>query len=322
MLTRPSRFKDMAGTGVDRMGDAADALDDPSALRLENLDTDLRPSKVPWRSPGARWTRMRPTATWGRSALARGRRSACPSAARPGVRALAGRARGVAPAEGRHWPRENVMSRLRFWISISLDGFVAGTGQSPREPLGKGGMKLHEWIFPLAKFRSMHGQEGGERNEDNAVLEESTGGVGASIMGRNMFGGQPGPWDPERPWDGWWGRNPPFHHPVLVLTHHARPPLSTEGGTNFTFCTGGPLAALEEARAAARGLDVALLGGAATARQFLGAGLVDEMELHLVPVLLGAGERLFEGLSDDLHGLKLVRTVATPRVTHLKFARR
>jgi dihydrofolate reductase len=152
------------------------------------------------------------------------------------------------------------------------------------------------------------------------VVEESLANIGATIMGRNMFGGHPGPWDAAEPWNGWWGLNPPFHHPVFVLTHHARPPLALEGGTTFTFVTDGIGAALELARRAAGGLDVSLAGGASTAQEYLRAGLVDEMEIHLVPMLLGAGERLFEGVR-DLSGLQLVRTVAAPNVTHLKFVR-
>ena len=136
-----------------------------------------------------------------------------------------------------------------------------------------------------------------------------------------MFGGHPGPWDAARPWNGWWGPDPPYHHPVFVLTHHARAPLPLEGGTSFTFVTDGIASALEQARRAAAGKDVALAGGAKAAQQYLAAGLVDEMLINLVPVLMGGGERLFEHLGDDLHGLRLARTVATPRVTHLMFAR-
>ena len=141
-------------------------------------------------------------------------------------------------------------------------------------------------------------------------------------MGRNMFGGHPGPWDEKKPWNGWWGDNPPFHHPVFVLTRHAREPLKLKGGTTFTFVTDGITSALEQARRAAGGKDVSLAGGAKAAQQYLAAGLVDEMELNVVPTLLGSGERLFEGIGDDLHGLELVRTIATLKVTHLKFSRR
>jgi len=205
---------------------------------------------------------------------------------------------------------------------MSLDGFVAGPGQSVDQPLGRGGMRLHDWAFPLAAWRSMHGLAGGEVNASTPVVEESLAGIGATVMGRNMFGGHPGPWDARKPWTGWWGTNPPFHHPVFVLTHHARPPLALDGGTTFTFATAGIEAALEQARRAAAGKDVSLAGGASAARQYLVAGLVDEMEISLVPTLLGSGERLFDGVGDDLHGLELVRTVAAPGVTHLKFVRR
>ena len=212
--------------------------------------------------------------------------------------------------------------RLRFKISMSLDGFVAGPSQSVNDPIGIGGMRLHEWIFPLAAWRGPQGEAGGEFNASNAVVEESIANIGATVMGRNMFGGHPGPWNTAEPWNGWWGDNPPFHHPVFVLTHHARAPLEMEGGTTFTFVPDGIVAALDRARKAAGGRDVSLAGGANAARQYLAAGLVDEMEINLVPVLLGSGERLFDGVGDDLHGLELVRTVAAPNVTHLKFARR
>ncbi|HEV7504310.1 MAG TPA: dihydrofolate reductase family protein [Thermoanaerobaculia bacterium] len=213
------------------------------------------------------------------------------------------------------------MSKLRFKIAMSLDGFVAGPSQSVDNPLGIGGMRLHEWVFSLASWRAMHGLEGGEVNESSTVVEESVINLGATVMGRNMFGGHPGPWDAEKPWNGWWGTDPPYHHPVFVLTQYAREPLELEGGTTFTFVTAGIEAALEQARRAAGGLDVSLAGGANAARQYLAAGLVDEMEINLVPVLLGSGERLFDGLGDDLHGLELVRTIAAPKVTHLKFVR-
>jgi len=212
------------------------------------------------------------------------------------------------------------MSKLRLAISMSLDGFVAGPAQSVENPLGIGGERLHEWVVPLAAWRRLHGLEGGEVNESARVLEESTANIGATLMGRNMFGGHPGPWHARDPWNGWWGAEPPFHHPVFVLTHHPRAPLALEG-TTFTFVTGGIEAALDAARRAANGKDVSLAGGAQTARQYLVAGLVDAMHIHLAPTLLGAGERLFEGVGVDLHGLRLVRTVATPQVTHLKFAR-
>jgi dihydrofolate reductase len=204
---------------------------------------------------------------------------------------------------------------------MSLDGFTAGPHQSLDNPLGVGGMRLHEWVFPLKYWREMHGQSGGEVNASNRVVEESTVNIGATIMGRNMFGGHPGAWSREKPWTGWWGQNPPYHHPVFVLTHHARALLTLEGGTTFTFVTDGIESALEQARRAARGKDVALAGGAKAAQQYLKAGLVDEILISQAPVLLGNGERLFEGV-DDLHGLALVQTVAEPNVTHLKFVRK
>jgi dihydrofolate reductase len=203
---------------------------------------------------------------------------------------------------------------------MSLDGYTAGPGQSRKHPLGIGGERLHQWVFPLAEWRAPHGLEGGEVNESSVVVREELANIGATIMGRNMFGGHPGPWSSAQPWNGWWGDNPPFHHPVFVLTHHPRPPLTLEGGTTFTFVTDGIVPALELARRSADGRDVSLAGGADVARQYLSSGLMDEMEIHLVPTLLGDGERLFEGIG-DLHGLRLVRTVATPTVTHLKFVR-
>jgi dihydrofolate reductase len=212
-------------------------------------------------------------------------------------------------------------AKLRLRVSMSLDGFVAGPEQSVKNPLGIGGEGLHEWVVGLAAWRAKHGLPGGEVNESTAVQEEEQANIGATIMGRNMFGGHPGPWDPARPWNGWWGDNPPFHHPVFVLTHHARAPLKAQGGTTFTFVTDGIRSALEQARKAAGGKDIALSGGAKACAQYLKAGLVDEMEIHLAPRLLGSGERLFDGAGDDLHGLKLARTVATPQVVHLKFSR-
>lgn len=213
------------------------------------------------------------------------------------------------------------MSKLRFRISASLDGFIAGPDQSVDNPLGVGGERLHEWVFPLKAWRAPHGLEGGVENESNAVVEEEVSGIGATIMGRHMFGGHPGPWDPVEPWRGWWGKNPPFHHPVFVVTHHEREPLEMEGGTTFYFITDGVESALEKARRAAGGKDIALAGGARAAQQFLAAGHVDEMNLHLVPILLGSGERLFNDVGDDMHGLRLARTIITPDVIHLQFKR-
>jgi dihydrofolate reductase len=205
---------------------------------------------------------------------------------------------------------------------MSLDGFVAGPRQSVDEPLGVGGERLHEWIFPLAYWRAMHGKEGGVTDESNRVVEEEFANLGATIMGRNMFGPERGPWNLKEPWKGWWGDNPPFHHPVFVLTHHPREPLPMMGGTTLHFVTDGIEAALAQARRAAGERDIQIAGGAAVAQQYLSAGRVEEMDIHLVPILLGSGTRLFEGVGDDLHGLELVRTVAAPKVTHLKFSRR
>jgi len=214
------------------------------------------------------------------------------------------------------------MTMLRFSISMSLDGYAAGPSQSVDNPLGIGGERLYKWVVPLAERRAPHGLEGGEVDESSAVVRESNANIGATIMGRNMFGRHPGPWDPRKPWNGWWGENPPFHHPVFVLTHYARAPLALGGGTIFTFVTEGIEAALEQARQAAAGKDVALAGGAKAAQQYLAAGLVDEMEIHLVPTLLAGGERMFEGTGDELHGLGLCSTIATLMVVHLQFARR
>jgi len=213
------------------------------------------------------------------------------------------------------------MPRLRFRISISLDGFVAGPEQSVNDPLGIGGMRLHEWVFPLAAWRRPHGLDGGVENASSAVVDGWTRNIGATIMGRNMFGGHPGPWSASSPWQGWWGKEPPFHHPVFVVTHHPRAPL-TLGETTFHFVTDGIESALEQARRAAGDRDIALGGGADIARQYLRAGLVDEMWLSLVPTLLGGGARLFEGITDEMHGLTLAEVVPAPGVTHLQFERR
>jgi dihydrofolate reductase len=208
------------------------------------------------------------------------------------------------------------MSKVRFHISVSADGYVAGPNQSEENPLGEGGESLHDWVVALRAFREPHGMEGGEVNESSAVWEEATAGVGAEIMGRGMFGGGPGPWGDD-PWRGWWGEDPPFHMPVFVLTHHGRDPL-TLSDTTFTFVTDGIESALEQARAAADGKDVTIGGGADVINQYLAAGLVDELELHVVPLILGGGARLFEGVGPELT-LEQVRAVEAPGVTHLKY---
>jgi dihydrofolate reductase len=212
------------------------------------------------------------------------------------------------------------VAKLRFQISISLDGFVAGPNQSEEHPLGEGGTQLHEWVIALEAWRRPHGREGGEINASTPVIEEALAGVGATIMGRNMFGGGPGPWG-EDPWDGWWGDDPPFHTPVFVLTHHEREPLQKEGGTTFTFVTDGIESALEQAKAAAGGKDVSLGGGADVARQYLAAGLIDELQLNLVPVLLGEGTRLFENGAGAGLGLEQAQVIEAPGVAHLKYRR-
>ena len=214
------------------------------------------------------------------------------------------------------------MQKLRAHsLTTSLDGYMAGPSQSLDHPLGVGGERLHDWAFATRTFRKVHGMEGGDEGVDDEWASRGDVGIGATIMGRNMFGPIRGPWGDDE-WRGWWGEDPPFHHPVFVLTHYAREPLELAGGTTFTFVTDGIEAALEQARRAAGGKDVSLAGGASAARQYLAAGLVDEMEISLVPTLLDSGERLFDGVGDDLHGLELVRTVAAPGVTHLKFAKR
>jgi len=208
--------------------------------------------------------------------------------------------------------------KLRFEISISLDGFVAGPNQSEENPLGEGGEQLHEWVLKLAAWRKPHGYEGGEVNASTPLIEEAMASAGAVIMGRNMFGGGPGPWG-ENPWNGWWGDEPPFHVPVFVLTNHAREPLEMQGGTTFTFVTDGIDSALGQARHAAGEKDIAIGGGAEAARQYLAAGLIDELQLNVAPVLLGSGARLFEGGAGAGLELEPTLVVETPDVTHLRY---
>jgi dihydrofolate reductase len=208
------------------------------------------------------------------------------------------------------------MGKLKANLAISLDGYVAGPNQSEANPIGEGGEGLHEWMFPLAAFRETHGEEGGEVNESTPILEEMFHNVGAVIMGRNMFGPIRGDWGGEG-WEGWWGDEPPYHVPVFVLTHHPRDPVEKQGGTTFHFVTDGIEAALDRAREAAGEQDVLIAGGASAIRQYLAAGLIDEIDLHLVPVALGAGERLFEDVGDL--NLEQLRVVEAPGVTHLKY---
>src|SRR6201997_289945 len=188
------------------------------------------------------------------------------------------------------------MSELKLNITMSIDGFVAGPDQSPEHPLGVGGEKLHGWLYPLKAFREGHGEEGGEVNASTPFAEDILGGAGATIMGRNMFGGGPGPWDES--WKGWWGDDPPYHHPVFVLTHHPREQVEMQGETTFHFVTDGIESALEQARAAAGERDVHVSGGAQAVQQYLAAGLLDELYLHIAPILLGSGERLLENVGD------------------------
>src|SRR5437588_6209031 len=211
------------------------------------------------------------------------------------------------------------MSKLRCHISISLDGFVAGPNQSAENPLGEGGERLHEWAFALAAWRQSHGKQGGEVNESTRIMQESRANVGASVMGRNMFGPiGGGAWGDEQ-WTGWWGEDPPYPHPVFVLTHHPRDPVEMQGGSTFHFVTGGIESALEQARVAAGRGDVMLWGGAEVAQQYLAAGLLDELELHVVPVLLRDGARLFDNLGGAAVQLEQVRAVEAPGVAHLKY---
>ncbi len=204
---------------------------------------------------------------------------------------------------------------VRCQISISLDGFVAGPNQSLENPIGEGGMRLHDWIFATTSWRRQHGEEGGEDGPDSEVVDEVSRGVGAYIMGRKMFGGGSGPWDMD--WKGWWGDEPPYHVPVFVVTHHQREPLAMLGGTTFNFITDGIESALEQAQAAAGDRAVSIAGGASTIRQYLAAGQLDELYLHIVPVILGAGERLLEDVGDPV--LEPVKVVASPVVTHIKY---
>lgn len=211
------------------------------------------------------------------------------------------------------------MARLRVHnLTVSLDGYAAGPDQGSDHPLGRGGEQLHDWAFATRTFRRTHGMEGGSSGIDDEFAARTTEGIGATIMGRNMFGPVRGPW-PDASWTGWWGDDPPFHHPVFVLTHHAREPVRMEGGTTFHFVTDGIEAALEQAVASADGLDVAVGGGPDTVRQYLCAGLVDEMHVAIAPVLLGSGERLFK---DDLTSTyELAEFAPSEAVTHVRLVR-
>jgi dihydrofolate reductase len=212
------------------------------------------------------------------------------------------------------------MGKLTLNISTSLDGFIAGPNQTLDEPLGEGGEGLHEWAFATRSWRESHGLSGGEASADSRVLEEALRNTAATVMGRRMFSGGEGPWEDDPNADGWWGDDPPFHHPVFILTHHAREPVTKQGGTTFTFVTEGIEAALEQARAAAGDKDVAVAGGANVVQQYLKAGLLDELQIHLVPVLLGDGVRLFENhLGPEQGELECTQVIESPTVTHLRY---
>ena len=211
------------------------------------------------------------------------------------------------------------MGTVKLDISMSLDGYVAGPDASLDDPLGIGGMRLHEWVFPLRSWREQHGQIGGETNADNEIVAEGLRRNGAVIMGRRMFSGGEGPWAADSNANGWWGEDPPFGMRVFVLTRHARATAVMQGGTTFTFVTDGIESALEQAQDAAGDKDVLIAGGADVAQQYLRAGLLDEIQLHVSPVFLGAGRRLFEDIPPDSAGLEAERVVASPGVTHLRF---
>jgi dihydrofolate reductase len=201
-------------------------------------------------------------------------------------------------------------------LAVSIDGFGAGPSQDLQNPLGVNGPELMEWFFHTRVWKEMQGLSDGETGIDNQIAEQGFAGIGASILGRNMFGPVRGPW-PDHNWKGWWGDEPPYHTPVFVLTHHARPPLKMAGGTEFRFVTDGIHAALEQAKAAANGLNVRLGGGVSTVRQYLRAGLIDEMHLAVRPVLLGSGEQLFDKLDLRSLGYECARHVAGERAMHV-----
>ena len=210
------------------------------------------------------------------------------------------------------------MSKVWLEISMSLDGYVAGPNATLDEPLGERGERLHDWIIGLDAWREAHGLEGGERSRDSEVVEESRARMGAVIMGRKMYSGGAGPWEDDPNAGGWWGEDPPFGVPVYVLTSHARE-TETKGGTTLTFVTDGTESALAQARESAGDKEVLVAGGAEAAQQYLAMGVVDEIDLHIAPVLLGGGRRLFENLGATPPAVELVRTIESPAVTHLRY---
>ena len=211
------------------------------------------------------------------------------------------------------------MGKVVAEISLSLDGYVAGPNPTLEKPLGDGGDQLHEWAIRLKSWREPHGLPGGETGPDDELVAESLRATGAVVMGRRMFSGGQGPWEDDANADGWWGDEPPFHKPVFVVTHHAREPLVMEGGTTFIFVTEGVESAIEDARAAAAEKDVLVAGGANAIDQTINAGLVDEVQLHLAPVLLGDGARLFDGLGPGLPRFEVTQMLESPLVTHLRY---
>jgi dihydrofolate reductase len=212
-----------------------------------------------------------------------------------------------------------MMTKLTFDITMSLDGFVAGPNQTLAEPLGAGGERLHTWMVGLTAFRERHGESGGAVNADSEILEESLSSTGAILMGRRMFSGGEGPWEDDPNADAWWGDDPPFRMPVFVLTHHEREQVAKENGTTFTFVTEGVEAALEQARAAAGDKNVGIAGGATLVQQYLAAGLVDEFQIHVAPLLLGGGVRLFDDPGTAPIEVEATRVVESPGVVHLKY---
>jgi dihydrofolate reductase len=211
------------------------------------------------------------------------------------------------------------MTKVISDITMSVDGYVAGPNQTLEEPLGRGGEELHTWMVATKAFRERHGMEGGEENADSKRLEEHVRSIGATIMGRRMFSGGSGPWEEDPNAGSWFGDEPPFHHAVFVLTHHARDSEAREGGTTYTFVTDGIESALEQARAAADGKDIQVAGGANVVQQYLAAGLLDEIEVHVAPLLLGGGVRLFDQLGSDPPTLEPVTVVESPAATHLRY---
>ena len=212
------------------------------------------------------------------------------------------------------------MGKLTCMLSVSLDGFAAGPNPTLDEPLGEGGERLHEWVVGLKSWRERHGLSGGEVGPVSDAVKESIGNTGASVMGRRMFSGGEGGWEDDPKSNGWWGDDPPFHHPAFVLTHHAREPLAMQGGTTFKFVTDGIESALDQARAAAGDeRDVAVAGGASIAQQYMRAGLLDEIEVQLVPILLGGGVRLFDSLDPGRIDFEPTRVIDAPRATLIRY---